>query len=163
MDRRVAWALDIGPDSSGQTVRLWSGPGSVTLDGIDYREFPAIRVSNIVLDGSPPEVGLVLPVTESSRAGWLAWEGVVPGVFRYLWLDDSTWRVLGPRISGEIRDPRLVRGDGGETVELTIRTLSPERPPVSVWSAEAQADRFTGDIGFALLRESATIRGTWPR
>ena len=35
-------------------------------------------------------------------------------------------------------------------------------PEPLVWSHESQQERHPGDIGFAQLKASATVKGTWP-
>lgn len=162
-DRRVAWLLALGPDGAGVTMRVWSGNGDLTFGGETYRPVAALRVSDIVLDGSPPEVTITLPVQPDARDGWLSWSGSVPGVFQYLHAVAGAWEALGPRLVGRVNDPQLHSVDGVEAVDIPLRTAPVrDRPVVRNWSPEAQAARFPGDIGFALLRESVTVRSRWP-
>ena len=145
-------------------MRVWSGSTDLSFGGETYLPIAARRVSDIVLDGEPPEVTIRLPVLPSARAAWLAWDGSVPGIFHYVYVDSAgDWVQLGPRLVGRVTDPQFAHEDGVEVVDVTLRT-APERrePEYPTWSPEAQRARFPDDIGFDLMRESVTIRSRWP-
>ena len=162
-DRRAAWALEIGPDGSGTTTRLWSGPGTLTLNSEEYSPVDGAEISDLVLDGSAPEVNAVLPILEGTREAWLTWDGSVPAVFRYLRLDGAAWTQLGPRIVGMVTDPAFSRLQGVEVVGITVRAQPQLTPAPRVWSGEAQAARFPGDRALQQLRGSVERGLSWPR
>lgn len=160
-----------GAFASG-TVRLWSGLGDLTWNGLTWSGAgdlgtvsPILETTDVQANGvrvtlsGIPAASLSLALQEARRGQtgtiWLAF------------LDDTGAVVADPYIafSGRLDQPQIE--DGGDTAAISIayenRLIDLERPRERRFDHQDQQIDHPGDLGFAYVASIQQWNGVWGR
>ena len=165
----TAWRQNLITLESDPPLRLWTGPGSLTLDEQTYLGGgQALGVSEYERASGEPDRRLRITLTgipTTLRARFLLDSGPLPVTVEWIHSADrgKTWtKVPALALRGRMSSPSLA--GGSVTIEIETQRGDVERGRPLRWSHEDQQRRHPGDLGLEHMRALSQqgVDTKWP-
>ena len=163
------WLQHLITIDTDPVVRVWTGQGSLTLDGADYAGGgKALAVSGAETRSGDPDKRLTITLSgipTDIRSTFLQDVGPLPVTVEWVYSSDSgeSWqKVPGVLFRGRLSTPVL--SEGVFEIEIETERGDVDRGRPLTWSDEDQRRRFTDDHGLEYMRQLSRegTESAWP-
>ena len=178
-DYLAGWLLtfDTMKEEYKGITRFWSGPGLITINGLEY--LGVFTESGSIIEFEAPEheltgvsarsKGILIINSQEQREILLQDFGPIPFEVQLIytndragWQDGSVWTLLPVKFRGRLSNPQI----NGNRYEVEIETQlgDLDRGETRFWSDADQQARYPGDLGLSQMTQLAStgVNTRWP-